>query len=421
MKIKTNLRAGAGGRCSGGGGGGGGGGLGATFDDSLNRTDGLVGKDGNGGSGADGGGLGSIDNGGGVGGYGEGSGLGGRGGVGFLDGRYGFGGGGGGGYGGGSGGKGGGSGGGGAAGGSTPGGTITTGTNGGAPGVKGGDGSVVITWLDLAPSSFSAADIPTIQGIASQPAAISLTTNSPTAANLVSGLLTTVNEVLGTTAQHLTQEHGVAKISIGEARSISFYPLQASSDARTSIGTHLTASNLVNVGTSSGSLTVVPAISNMSDFGSVLHSMGLQASINTHGVITVPVGNTTYVGRPDFSFTRGATTVASLTQGSDGNYRFSDKAGNVQVLYPAFADTDGLVAQAPLALGMSGTTLIQLDGTALFTANNGQQLVLSPDLTLTAASSDHATQLFWQDAPNHYLYRSNLMMQAQGFTVRKRP
>jgi hypothetical protein len=102
--------------------------------------------------------------------------------------------------------------------------------------------------------------------------------------------------------------------------------------------------------------------------------------------------------------------------GSDGLYRFTDSTGAVQVLRPAFLDTDGLSAQFGLAMG--GTSTIQLDGTSLFTLISGQTLVLTPDYFLSPVPSANAAKLFWQDASNHYQFRSNIITLSQGTTAK---
>ncbi len=73
-----------------------------------------------------------------------------------------------------------------------------------------------------------------------------------------------------------------------------------------------------------------------------------------------------------------------------------------------------------MALSLNGSIAIQADGTAQFTAIGGQQFVLTPDLTLTAATAANVSKLWWQDVANHYLVRSSLLTQAQGFTVQLR-
>ena len=252
-----------------------------------------------------------------------------------------------------------------------------------------------------------------------QPAALDLSASQGPA--MTTCLLATVRSLLGSDALYVGQSaNGVAKFSQG-GRTIAFYPLQASTVANLGANVIVGASNVLTVGTGCGTFTVAPALSNLTEFGALLNAMGMQANTNAQGVITLTVGSTVYVFRPDYVVTGGGTPgTPSLTLGADGLYRFTDSAGNVQNLRPAFVDTDGLAAQVQSALSQNGSLAIQTDGTALFTNIVGQQYVLTPDLTLTAVPAANASMLSWQDVPNHYLVRSSLLTLAQGFTVRQK-
>jgi len=101
-------------------------------------------------------------------------------------------------------------------------------------------------------------------------------------------------------------------------------------------------------------------------------------------------------------------------------YRFTDSAGYVQILRPAFIDPAGLAVQDQPLLATGGATTIQADGTALFTTLGGQSMLLTPDLTLTSATGANATLLSWKDGANHYQFRSNTNTLAQGFAAKAR-
>ncbi len=261
--------------------------------------------------------------------------------------------------------------------------------------------------------------LPPVAGIGGQPTALDL--SSGQGPDMTSCLLATVRTLLGADANYVGQStNGVARFSLSGARVLSFYPLQASTHAAQGVGIFATGSNVQNVGTTCGSFNVTPALNSLGEFGAIVNGMGLTASISTQGVITVVAGNTVFVARPDYIASTGSPVGPRLVQGSDGLYRLTDKAGNMQILRPAFLDVDNLPAPAQQAIGTGGWTTIQTDGTALFTAFNGTQYVLIPDLTLSAAPAANADKLFWQDGPNHYLYRSSTLTLAQGFTVQKR-
>jgi len=263
--------------------------------------------------------------------------------------------------------------------------------------------------------------LPGLTGIGTQPTVLDLGAGDGPA--MTNCLLETVRALFGPDAAYLGQSaNGVAKISVG-GKVISFYALQASTGTNQGADIHLGGSNVLNVGTRCGNFNVTPALYSLSDFGSVVNSMGLTAQITMQGVITLTVGDTVYVARPDYMTTLGAAgtvTVPSLVRGGDGLYRLTDRGGSVQILRPAFLDTDALTAQVPLALAMPGWSTIQTDGTAVFSTLNGRQYLLTPDLTLSHATPENTGLLWWQASTNRYLLRSNALVQAQGFSVQPR-
>jgi uncharacterized repeat protein (TIGR02543 family) len=209
---------------------------------------------------------------------------------------------------------------------------------------------------------------------------------------------------------------------------VSFYALEATANTTYGFGgpgVYLRTSNPLNVVTSCGTFTTTPAVYNLSEWGAFLYAMGLSAHFDTQGVMTVVVGGTTYVARPDYSVTQvdpgTLTGTPRLVTGSDGLMRFTDSAGNVQILYPAFIDPETLGSQVAQAVG-GATTLIQSDGTALVTLWNGQKFVLTPDMTLGTVPPEQLGAGWWQDGPDHYRYRnSSFSPTSQGFTVRAVP
>lgn len=261
--------------------------------------------------------------------------------------------------------------------------------------------------------------LPPILGIGLQPVVLDLNGGSGPA--MTDCLLAMVRAQFGADAQFVGQSgNGVAKFSLSGGRVISFYPLQAGTFAGMGVGLFLTGSNVLSVGISCGNFSIAPAFYNLAEFGALLNSSVLTANINVQGVVSLTAGGLVFVGRPDYVSSGGAAHVRSLVQGADGLYRMTDSTGFVQVIHPAFVDTDGLPTQVQLALATAGVTLIQTDGTALFVGLNGKQYVLTPDLVLTAAPAANAGQLWWQDGANHYQFRSNFLEMPQGFSVQLR-
>lgn len=260
--------------------------------------------------------------------------------------------------------------------------------------------------------------LPVVQGVGIQPRVLDLSAGyGPT---LTDCLLGNIRSALGSDAVYNGQSSsGVASLSQG-GTVISFYPLQNSAVSSQTLATVLGNSNASDVVTSCGTLTIAPAVFNLTEFGALLNGLGMGASINAQGVLTLVSGDATYLTRPDYFVTKGPAGAPSLKLGSDGVYRFTDSAGNTQILRPAFIDPVGLESLGQLALALRGWTTIQSDGTALFQAVDGRQFVLTPDFFQTPPPAANASSFWWQDAPNHYVFRSNLLIPGQGFTARSK-
>jgi len=227
------------------------------------------------------------------------------------------------------------------------------------------------------------------------------------APQVVACLTTALPGIFGAEAtykgQNTTDGRASFSIATSPAQTVSFYPVGASNTTGTA-GITLTETNKLTVGSSCGTLGTAPALFNSAEFVALNKSLGQTVHINEDGVITVKSGSTVYVGRPDYVVAAGTPGKPSLTQGSDGLYRFTDSAGNVQVLHPAFLEPDVLRT----ALGAQfGSFVIQTDGSAVLTTRvNGttQATVLTPSLTLGTVSADHWADSVWGSGAN-WTYR----------------
>ncbi len=261
--------------------------------------------------------------------------------------------------------------------------------------------------------------LPTVLGVGIRPTILDLSVGLGPV--MVTCLTDSVRSILGSGFSFLGQlSDGSASYGDGVS-TVTFYPLAASTDVIHLIqtrGIQLLGNNFLNISTSCGNFNVAPALSKLAEFGSVLNKAGgLIVHINGRGVLTVDVNGTIYAFRPDYLTRPGVGTGSpSLVMGTDGLFRFTDSAGNVQVLYPAFADPDVLTVQ--IAQAVRGTTLIQTDGTALLTLFDGQKFVLTPDLILGDVPSQFGAALWWQEGANRYRYRIGFTVASQGFTVK---
>lgn len=230
-------------------------------------------------------------------------------------------------------------------------------------------------------------------------------------------LLGTIKQLLGANASYLGQTpNGAALIAVG-GQTISFHPLAATTQASQGSGVVAGGAHSMGVGTSCGSLTVTPAVANLTDLGEALASMGLSVHINAHGVITATVNGRVYVVRPDYFVTHGTAAGAPRLQfGNDGVLRFTDGAGKVQVLHPGWYDPSGLQSIVSVALG--GVLAIQVDGSAVLTRLNGSQVVLVPDMVLTPAPDGLGSSDWVNDRTDHYFYRIGTSY--QGLTATRR-
>ena len=172
------------------------------------------------------------------------------------------------------------------------------------------------------------------------------------------------------------------------------------------------AANALNVRTTCGNINAAPALYNPTDFGAMLKGNGLSATIDATGVITITGNGSVYVVRPDYQVTPGQKPGTGLQLGTDGLYRFTDSAGNSQVLRPAFLSIDAL--QAGIGAGLGGYVLIQIDGSALLTQFAGAQSVLVPDMVLGTIPAAFSATGWWSDGAKHF--RFPIGFASQGLT-----
>lgn len=271
-----------------------------------------------------------------------------------------------------------------------------------------------------APNPFTPLPTPApIPGISGWPGVVNMASGSAPA--ISSCLMDTLRQILGGDPVYLGQS-ATGEMRVGwNGQIISFYPLAASATDARITGLHNQSINPLDVVTSCGTLNVTPALFNPAGLGAIMASMGLTAQINAQGVITVLYNGSYYVVRPDFIVSTGNPGGPSLGFGADGLLRFTDSNGNTQIMRPAFLDPAALQTQVSQ---MGGSMVVQLDATVLVALGNGQQFVLTPDLTLVEVPSQFASLFWWQDGPVHYRHRvmtAPFMPYSQGMSVSVKP
>ena len=276
-------------------------------------------------------------------------------------------------------------------------------------GCLGGPPPPVVQTAEFPPCvSLGASPIPSNLSLPAVPSVDSLLTvmdmasgNGP---SVTARMTAIVAKMFGTEAVYLGQStNGAVRIAVA-GQTISLYPFDASLQTQLGIGAFLTGENYLNVGTACGTLKVIPAITNMADFGAALATLGLNAQVGPTGVITTVVNGSQYALRPDYLVTQGeAFYTPSLAFGADGVLRFTDSAGRVQILRPAFLSPANL--QSAINTEMNGVLTIQTDGSGVHALSSGQSLTLIPEMVLSPAANGLGSANWVHDTANRYSYR----------------
>jgi len=257
---------------------------------------------------------------------------------------------------------------------------------------------------------------PPIAGIVPRPDVLDLA--SAYGPKLLRCVRDTLGSLLGGNPVYVGQNpDGSARMDLS-GQYLSFYVLDASSSSSgQGNGVALGETHRLGVNTACGTAGVVPALSNLTEFGAVLSEMGLTASVSAQGVITLTMDGRLYVLRPDYQVSVGAPGVARFVKETDGTFRFFDSAGGVQVLRPAFLEPAVLAVQLRSTVPLT-SFLIQTDGSGLLSLVGGSQYVLTPDASLGGVPADRLAEGWWPEGLGRYTYRTyGVPSSSQSFTV----
>lgn len=233
---------------------------------------------------------------------------------------------------------------------------------------------------------------------------------------LVNDLVTLVSNALGVQLAYREQNaNGSVVLSGFNGGNLSFVPHSFQSGDLRPNGIYPNGNGQFTVVSNGLSVVIVPALVGLDQLLALLP--GVVATVNDNGSITAVLNGTTYVVQPDFAVQlRQGTGVAKLIAGSDGSLRFTDAAGNSQLLAPAFLSP---ITVRSILQGFDpvATLTVQQDGTAAI-VYFGQRYTLVADLTLGGIPADRVNQTWWQESANRYRVRIPFSGTSQGFTVR---
>jgi len=267
---------------------------------------------------------------------------------------------------------------------------------------------------------------PTLPVIPPLPVTIPGTTLLPSIVNMAAGegpafmaeLVAMLSNALGQPLQLIGQNAlGTVTLSGFNGGKLAFVPsnYQGSGDPRAN-GIYPLGDGRYQVVRNGQSLVITPALVSPDQLLALLPGVSLRQAEN--GVLIATFNGVIYAVQPGVQVQPDtATGNARLVMGADGYWHFIDAQGNHQILFPAFADPVAL-RNALLALDASGTSAIQLDGTAAIVFQ-GQRYTLVPDLTLTGVPTERVGQMAWSEgAARFWVVNNQPLGTAQGLTVK---
>lgn len=260
---------------------------------------------------------------------------------------------------------------------------------------------------------------PPVPGVTGAPPVLNMSgLNGP---SVMTGVVNTLAPVLGSGLQFVGQTpQGSVVMAAPSGQSVVFAPLSVQTGDLRPNGLYPIGNGQYQIVAGGTALLVMPTVQNLPEMVTLL-PLGTTLSLQSNGVMAAQVGGATYVVSPGVFVEKQSNPsgVPSFYTGNDGNLRFMDSLGNVQILYAAFGESDAL-GRLLKTLDSNSTLSIQLDGTARVTLQ-GQDLVLVPDLTLGGVPAGKEADYWWQESPSRYRVRVQanwFAFQSQGFSVR---
>ncbi len=181
-------------------------------------------------------------------------------------------------------------------------------------------------------------------------------------------------------------------------------------------GVTLTAPGHAEVVKSGVVASFAATVSDAALFAAQLTTLDPKAGLTVKetGSLLARFRDTDYLFQPDWNVSRRSAGTSGFMSGETGWLAFRDAAGNLQTLYPRFAD---LARLGEIARGVDPAARVAAngDGTAeaLF---QGKRYTLQPDYALGTPPAAHAGQLWWAEDGKVFLRNGD--GSAQGFVVR---
>lgn len=241
------------------------------------------------------------------------------------------------------------------------------------------------------------------------------------------GLVSTALGKLGLTVQSVSQDSstGVVTLEVG-GKKFRYLPVgDIKVDSTTAAGsnsfladtTASSSSGTYQLAASGLTFSFTSSLSNYDDLLAAAQKKDATASMKLldGGLIWLSWQGAVNVFQAGSEVTTASNANTTLEMASDGYYRFTDKSGAQQVMYPALASTSTVVTTFQESLADSTLAIVSNgNGTATATSKSGN-FKLVPEYAVAAAASDRLDELWWADGSKIYVkYPDNT---AQSFAV----
>ncbi len=166
-------------------------------------------------------------------------------------------------------------------------------------------------------------------------------------------------------------------------------------------------------------ITLAGTFGYFNDLNTSLKAFSSAATVRlrSSGAFQISLLGTEYICAPGTASSGGGATpvqTPGFQINNNGLITFTDSYGALQVLYPAFADSN-VANSTTKAVDATGSFVDNGDGTSTMTIF-GQSFKLKPEYSLSAVPSTHSSESWWVDGTKVYL-RYNDEGKAQGMTV----